>query len=141
MAELLKRDVTAGLAPRNAPAYDILATYEGKTALIRVKTKRETFDVWQWGINKDGDIFRNLLDKGDFTVLVHLAMDVRDVRFFVLPTGELNRMLTGLFDRWVTTPGKNGRIRDPKNKHRALSYKQCEEQLLPHENRWEIFWD
>jgi len=43
MAELLKRGVIAGLTPRNARAFDILATKDNKTVKIRVKTKSQEF--------------------------------------------------------------------------------------------------
>lgn len=54
MAELLKRDIIAALAPRNAPGFDILATKGVKTVRIRVKTKSENYDIWQYSAKKDG---------------------------------------------------------------------------------------
>ena len=142
MAELLKREVIAGLAPRNAPGFDILATYEGKTALIRVKTKREIHEPWQWRINKNsGEIFKNLTDEGDFTVLVNLAMDVKNMHYFVFRTRTINQLLRDIFNQWVSTPGKNGRPRNPDNPHRGLSYKECEEILLPNEDRLDLLWE
>ena len=56
VAELLKRGVIAALAPRNSPAFDILATKNARTVRIRVKTKTEKYDVWQWAIKKDETI-------------------------------------------------------------------------------------
>jgi hypothetical protein len=77
VAELLKRGVIAALAPRNAPAFDILATNPEKTVRIRVKTKTEEYDAWQWVAKKDGAIFRDLQPSGDFTALVILLMKRR----------------------------------------------------------------
>jgi Holliday junction resolvase-like predicted endonuclease len=57
VAELLKQGVIAALAPRNAPAFDILATNQDKTVRIRVKTKTEEYDVWQWSAKKMGASF------------------------------------------------------------------------------------
>ena len=48
MAELLKRGVVAGLMPRNAPSFDILATRGNRTVRIRVKTKSAQYDNWRW---------------------------------------------------------------------------------------------
>ncbi len=64
VAELLKRNVIAALAPRNAPGFDILATRKSKTTKIRVKTKSEGYDMWQYSAKKDGKtIFRELSNK------------------------------------------------------------------------------
>src|SRR5712692_460371 len=85
VAELLKRGVVAAPAPRNAPGVDVLATRNGRTAIIRVKTKSQEYPIWQWQAKKDGTIFRNLAEKDDFTVLVDLAMDNRDLKFYIVP--------------------------------------------------------
>ena len=47
VAELLKRVVIAALAPRNTPAFDILATKNDQTGRIRVKTKSKGYPNWQ----------------------------------------------------------------------------------------------
>jgi len=141
MAELLKRHVIAGLAPRNAPGFDILAVYLEKNALIRVKTKTEGYDVWQWQAKKDRSIFRDLKGSGDFTILVNLANNVRDVRYFVLPTIILSQWLQNVFDEWVSTPGVKGQPHNPENKKRTLSYKNYEKELEPFENNWGILWE
>ena len=60
VAELLKRGCIASLTPRNSPGFDILATKGSKTTRIRVKTKTEGCDKWQWNAKKDGSIFREL---------------------------------------------------------------------------------
>ena len=141
MAELLKREVIAGLVPRNTPGFDILAVYHDKNALIRVKTKTEGYDVWQWQAKKDGSILRDLKESGDFTILVNLAMNVQDVRYFVIPTRTLNRWLQDLFTDWVSTPGAKGQQRNPENKKRTLPFRRFDEQLRMYENRWEILWE
>jgi len=136
MAELLKRHVIAGLSPRNAPGFDILATYENKTALIRVKTKTEGYDVWQYSIKKDGIIFRSMKKEGDFTVLVNMAMDVCDIRYFILPTYKVDKWLREIFEEWISKPSRS--INNPK---RTLSYKNYEKELEPFENNWGILWE
>ena len=85
-AELLKRGIIAALAPRNSPAFDILATNPEKTVRIRVKTKSEEYDAWQWVAKKDGAIFRHLQPKEDFTILVNLTDDTKNMEYLVLPT-------------------------------------------------------
>jgi hypothetical protein len=115
MAELLKRGVIAALAPRNAIAFDILATNPKKTVRIRVKTKSEEFDAWQWMTKKDGSIFRHLQDHEDFTILVNLCGNSKDMVYFIVPTRVINEWLVKGFERWRDTPGKNGRAHDPSN--------------------------
>ncbi len=51
-AELLKRGVIAALAPRNAPAFDMLATKGSKTVRVRVKTKSTEYTDWQWMVQE-----------------------------------------------------------------------------------------
>lgn len=58
VAELLKRGIIAALAPRNSPAFDILATNSERTVRIRVKTKSSEYSDWQWNAKKDDSIFR-----------------------------------------------------------------------------------
>ena len=97
MAELLKRGIIAALAPRNTPAFDILATNPNKTVRIRVKTKSEEYDAWQWMIKKDGSLFRHLQSNEDFTVLVNLCDKTANMTYFIIPTNILNRRLTTEF--------------------------------------------
>jgi len=73
VAELLKRGIVASLVPRNAPAVDVLATKGPFTTRIRVKTKSEQYDIWQWTAKPDGTIFRDMLDTADFTVPLRIV--------------------------------------------------------------------
>lgn len=136
MAELLKREIVAALAPRNAPSFDILAAKENRTVRIRVKTKSQIYQVWQWVAKKDGNIFRDLSEYGDFVVLVDLAMDIKDLKFYVVPTSQIDRWLTEDFNKWAETPGKNKR-HDPKNKKRNLDQRMHTQELSKFDNRWE----
>jgi hypothetical protein len=140
MAELLKRGVVAGLLPRNAPAFDILATKGGHSVRIRVKTKSAQYDSWRWVAKEDKSLFRDLSREGDHTVLVNLSDDTRDLEFYVIPTHELNKWLCDDFEKWCNTPGKNGRPHDPENKLRALCLSKEAERLEPHRNGWDSLW-
>jgi hypothetical protein len=99
VAELLKRGIVATLAPRNAPSFDILATKENRTVRIRVKTKSQEYSDWQWVAKKDCSIFRNLSEDGDFTVLVDLAMETKDLKFYVVPTYQIEAWLKEDFEK------------------------------------------
>jgi hypothetical protein len=140
MAELLKRGIIAALAPRNSPAFDILATKEDKTVRIRVKTKSEEYNSWQWMAKLDGAMFRDLHEKDDFTVLVNLTTETVNLDFFILPTNLLNEWLTEEFKQWVETPGVKGRPHDPNNRFRAFGYSDHSSLLSAYKNKWEILW-
>lgn len=141
MAELLKRGIVAALAPRNAPSFDILATRGNRTVKIRVKTKSQEYSVWQWAVKKDGSIFRNLSKDGDFTVLVDLVMATKDLKFYIVPTCRIDVLLKEDFEEWVSTPGKNNRPHDPKNKKRNLSQEKYAQELGKCLNKWEKLWE
>ncbi|MCJ7533626.1 MAG: hypothetical protein MUO64_21700 [Anaerolineales bacterium] len=140
-AELLKRGVIAALAPRNAPAFDILATDREKTVRSRVKTKTAEYDVWQWAIKKDGDIFRFLQDQGDFTVLVNLTKETKDMDYFIISTTLLNHWLIEDFENWLATPGKKGRTRASDNPKRNLGYPKYKDRLERYRNNWGSLWE
>ena len=141
MAELLKRDWIAAMAARNAPDFDILVTNAEKTVKVRVKTKSEKYDVWQWQIKKDGTIFRHVTDLQDFTILVNLTIDHKNMDYFIVPTHVVKHMLEEDFYNWVSTPGKGGRPRSPKNPKRHLPYTRYQEQLARFENNWDVLWE
>ena len=140
MAELLKRGIIAALAPRNAPGFDILATNPEGTVRIRVKTKSEQYDAWQYVVKKDGDIFRYLQETGDFTILVHLADDVKEMRYFIIPTKVINSWLIEDFEEWLRTPGRGGRMHSKDNTKRNLTYRLHEKELIRYEDDWDSLW-
>jgi len=140
VAELLKRGIVAALAPRNAPSFDILATRKNQTVKIRVKTKSQEYPIWQYSVKKDGSIFRDLSKHGDFTVLVDLAMETKNLKFYIVPTYQINEWLKKDFEKWVSTPGKNNRPHDPANKKRNLSQEKYARELSKCLNKWEKLW-
>jgi hypothetical protein len=139
VAELLKRGIIAALAPRNSPDFDILATVGLKTVRIRVKTKSEEYDIWQWSAKKDGAIFRGLCEDNDYTVLVNLTQDHHQMDYFILPTSVVNTWLDCDFQSWLNAPGKKGQPHDPENPKRNLSYPSYREKLECYRNTWSIF--
>ena len=139
-AELLKRGYIAALAPRNSHSFDILATNIAKTIKIRVKTKTGPYNVWQWSAKIDGIIFTNLEESDDFTVLVNLTDETKDMEYYVLPTKVLDEWLRKDFDDWVSTPGKHGQPHALDNPKRNLVYSKFSMQLEPNLNNWDILW-
>lgn len=137
MAELLKRGVIAALAPRNAPAFDILATRGEKAVRIRVKTKSEEYDYWQWNVKKDGAIFRHLSTQSDFIVLVNLTNETKDLSFYIARTTDVDGWLKADFDRWLNTPGKKGQKRAATNPKRHLGYSKYKGEL---KSDWDVLW-
>ena len=141
VAELLKRSIVAALAPRNAPAFDILATKDNHIVKIRVKTKSQDNPSWLWAAKKDGSIFRSLSKDGDFTVLVDLAMETKDLKFYIVPTYQIDEMLQKGYKKWVDTPGKNNHPHDPTNKIRQLIQERHGEELSECLSQWEKLWE
>jgi len=137
MAELLKREAVAALAPRNAPGFDILATKGNKTVRIRVKTKTEKYDSWQWNADAEGTVFKVPPGQDDFMVLVHLTQETQALRFFIAPTKDIEDWLRNDFDEWLRTPGAKGQQRSETNKKRLLSMAKYEGRLS---TDWETLW-
>ncbi|NIQ82346.1 MAG: hypothetical protein GTN93_30575 [Anaerolineae bacterium] len=142
VAELLSRGIIAALAPRNAPDVDILAAQRNarKTVRIRVKSKSEPHNDWQWVIKKDGTILRNIFESGDFVILVNLKGECQRPDFYIVPTASVDCWLRETFDKWVAAPGKNGRPHDPTNKKRHLTYSHYKEQLAEFKEDWDSLW-
>jgi hypothetical protein len=141
MAELLRQHIVAALAPRNAPSFDILATKGTCSVRIRVKTKSHEPPIWQWEVKKDGSIFRELSEHGDFTVLVDLGTETKDLKFYVVPTRQVDAWLKRDFEKRISTPGRNNKPRSPTNPKRTLDQKTHADDLSKYLNRWEKLWE
>ncbi len=145
MAELLKQGKVAALAPRNASAFDILATdlKKNKTVRIRVKTRSEDYDIWRWTAKTDDSktIFPHLSQTEDFTVLVNLTSDTKQMDYYIIPTHILNVWLVQNYEYWLATPGKKGQQRSADNRVRTLSYIHEKSKIEPYCNNWDILWE
>jgi len=140
VAELLKRNVIASLAPRNAPSFDVLATRGERTVRIRVKTKSEENPGWHFVAKRDGSIFKDLNNKNDFIVLVNLTRRTSDLAFYILPTVLVDRWLKEGFEQWLKTPGKKGQPHNPENRVRKLDLVKYEAELAVFRDNWDILW-
>jgi hypothetical protein len=140
MAELLKRSIIAALAPRNTPNYDILAAKDDTTVRIRVKTKSGDVNGWKWMAKTDGTLFRDLHEKGDFTVLVDLTKETADLKFYIFPTSVLNQLIYADFDRWKSTPGAKGQVRNQNNPLRVFQFSEHLEWVSQTLNQWDRMW-
>jgi hypothetical protein len=143
MAELLRRECVAALAPRNAPAFDILATRGGRTVRIRVKTRSAAkADKWQWTAKAAGTIFPELGEADDFTVLVTLPENPGErPEYHIVPTEGLEKRLREGYERYRGTPGRRGQPRGLTSKHRCLTPKDDADWLAEHEDAWEKLWE
>ncbi|MCL4319306.1 MAG: hypothetical protein M1596_05400 [Firmicutes bacterium] len=143
MAELLKRGIVAGLTPRNTPGFDIIATANTHTANVRVKTKTEDTQGWQWNAHaKTREVFTHRRNDGDFVVLVDLGNAGHPNRYFVVPTVVIDSWLKTDFDTWLASPG-----RDPNKPHsednlrRILRYNEYVARLHPYKEAWAILFE
>lgn len=137
IAELLKRDIIAAQTPRNAIAFDVLATNGKRTVKIRVKTKSAQYDHYQWNAKDDGSIFKMLGKKDDYIVLVNLKHGNERPDFYVVPTIVIDKWLRSDFDKWVNTLGAKGQQRSRDNKGRHLEYHKYVDALKKYQDAWE----
>lgn len=86
-------------------------------------------------------LFRDLSKVEDFIVLVDLAMDTKNLKFYVVPTCQINKWLKKDFEEWVSTPGKNNRPHNPENKKRHLNQKKYARELGKYLYKWEKLWE
>lgn len=117
------------------------AIKDGATVGIRVKTKSEAYDIWQWSAKKDGTIFPGLTPRNDFTVLVGLAEARADMLFYVVPTPVLDKWLRDDHEEWLRTPGKKGQKHSPDNRKRHLSLSKFGKALEPYREAWTGPWE
>jgi len=130
VGELLKRGVVAAPAPRNTPGFDVLVTNGIKSLNIRVKTKTEAADSWVWVCKKDGNIFSNLYNEADFTVLVDLGDQQTPPKYYIVPTKELDRRLKEIHEWWLKQTPKRGKSHDPNSRMRRIGL------TFPHHRDW-----
>ncbi len=138
LAELTRRGWTAALTARNNRAYDILAKRGNESAAIRVKAKNSVFDLFQWNAKKNGEVFLETSEHGDFCILVDIPED-GDLAptYYVVPTPVIDRWLRDDFTKWVTTPGAKGQQRARDNKRR-LFYVDDDAEKLGHGYRQKL---
>lgn len=122
IAELLRRDVVAGLTPRNTPGIDILATVGGRSLSIRVKTKSSEADSWVWmakGEEADATIFPVLQsdDPNDLVALVDIPDDGAPA-IYLIATNALDALLKERHRQWLAQPGKRGQAHKPSKMRR-----------------------
>src|SRR5260370_14448010 len=117
-AELLERGWLAGLTPRGARDFDIVATKGDTTIHVRVKTKTAASKIFRWNRLTDGKVFRAPIRESDFCVLVDIGGDAPE--YYVTPTRPLAKNHLQLFDR--TIPPKP----TPRPRNHGLSF------ALPH---------
>lgn len=138
VGELLRRDLVAALAPRNAAHFDVIATQGTKAVGVRVKTKTAAAKIWRWNIKKDGSIFGDIREN-DATVLVDLNDGDSPVDYFVVPTSKLDAKLKADFKRYVDLPGPTGRKHNPDGKIRAIGDQPGHlEWLEPYRGDWSL---
>lgn len=122
MAELLRRGWLAGLTPRGAKSYDIIATVGDQTIKVRVKTKTADANIFRWNLREDGTVFTAPVNKYDICVLVDLSPVAPD--YYVIPTAKVEKKLLELRQAWLD--GKP--TRNPANK--VITF------MIPEDSPW-----
>lgn len=136
VAELLRRDIIADRAPRNAPGIDVLATTGPLSVNVRVKTMSHEAGDWVW-MAKNGVIFPNPHGERDFVVLVGLARE-EPPEYWIVPTLDLDRELQRLHDAWLKAPGLGGRKHKENQMRRIGHTPRDQEWLAAFKGRWDL---
>src|SRR5712692_8601169 len=88
MGELLRRGWLAGLTPRGARDFDIIATQGTRVIHVRVKTKTADAKIFRWNRKPEGCVFRSPIQSYDFSILVDLKSRDEPPDYFVARTDE-----------------------------------------------------
>jgi len=110
MAELLRQGWLAGLTPRGSRDFDIVATRDGQTIHVRVKTKTADSKLFRWNLREDGTVFRAPIGEDDFCVLVDIGGAVPE--YYVIPTRRVECELQKIRSDWLAAKA----TRSPSNR-------------------------
>lgn len=105
MAELLAQGFDAYFAARNNPSFDLACFWQGRASRLRVKTTSNSSPIWP--AKKDGTIFRDVEDEGDFVAIVELKDGVRGAAVYIVPTGVVQENLRRNEEFYVSHPGRS----------------------------------
>lgn len=139
VTELLRRDIIADLAPRNAPGIEVLATTGPISVNVRVKTKSEDSKSWvSIADKKDGSIFKRLHHERDFTVLIHLPAS-GPPQYWIVPTHMLDKEVRRVHDEWFARPARTGKPKSPENRMRGFGWSPTHWKWLePYTKNWHL---
>ncbi|WP_279479880.1 hypothetical protein [Aureimonas sp. SK2] len=120
MCQLLRRDFIAALAPVGVPNTDIVVTdaVGDRLASIQVKSRRDigSDGGWHMGRKHEG-IVGELL----FYCFVDFGADLKaHPRCWVLRSAVVAAAVRESHAKWLSTPGKGGRVRNPTDLRRFL---------------------
>ena len=134
--ELLRRGWIAGLTPRGTADFDILATKNGRSIKVRVKTKTSKSKLFRWQRRPNNHAFHEPIGNDDFCILVELATTDHTPEYFITPTRDVQKMLDKNFKEWVDKDPKH----DPNNRVMGIKRgrKDDDEWLSARKDNWEI---
>jgi hypothetical protein len=112
----------ATILPLTLPAF-----WQGRASRLRVKTTSNSSPIWS--AKKDGTIFRDVQNEGDFVAIVDLKNGVRGAATYIVPTRVVEEHLLSNEAHYVFHPGRansNARILrlfgDEKPDNRSFGY-------------------
>ncbi len=120
MAELLRRNMIAALAPQGAPNMDIVVTdVEGQAlSALQVKTRRARGSDGGWHMSRKHE---TIIKPRVFYVFVDLGLNaVEEPKFWIVPSAKVAEVVWVSHATWLSNPGKNGHVRKDSNVRRFL---------------------
>ena len=106
MAHLLAQGFQAFMADRGNTAFDISCVDGRCHSLIRVKTTSS--NMVKWSAKKDGKIFLDQRDEGDFVALVDLRNSVFNAPIYIVPSHVVATVLIEGDEYYHSFPKKDG---------------------------------
>jgi hypothetical protein len=110
-AELLRRgwlpaNVNASI--KNAADFDIFAVKSDRAVYLRVKTCGPSLTEFQFGVSASEKIATDGLSGADFTVLVQMGASRAEDNFYILPTGEVRKVINARRRSWLSKTRRDG---------------------------------
>lgn len=138
MAELLRRDKIAALAPQGAPNMDIVVTdiYGHTLSALQVKTRRAIGADGGWHMRPKHE---NLSSPKLFYAFVDLGLKAaEEPKYWIVPSLNVAEVIKESHQAWLSRPGKNGHVRKDSSVRRLLPdyTKAWAPDLCPYPKGW-----
>jgi len=122
MAELLFQGFDAYWADRGNRAFDIACFWNSSKRATRLRVKTTSNHSAIWTVKKSGEIFLDLHEADDLTVIVDLGKGLRERAIYIVPTPVLLKHLQADHAEYVSNPKKDGTPRKSEQGMRCIRF-------------------
>ena len=128
-AELSNLGYVASVTLRNTKGIDIIATNAAGTKTINIQVKTKRSGKRKWILSEKAESLR---DKNIFYVFVALKSGKIRPDYFICPSSDVARSLKKEHEKWIATPGRDGR------KHKESSVRNWFDEKNKYLERWDL---